>query len=309
MCFKCLKKLKIYFSIATVGRSLDATQEMVALGSCNILGSLVRSFPVTGSFTRTAVNEASGVRTPFGGIATGILVLLSVGFLTETFQYIPKTSLAAVIITAMIFMVEVKNIAAIWRTRRIDMLPFFVTFIGCLSISLDAGIICGVAVNLLFILWDAARPACKIDMLLEYSDDQPWSFVVNVRPEQSLTFAAAENLKYRITKSVSECQLKVEMKTSDHIDESTIPLTSRGLLVINGEHVRHIDVTVVKCFRALVEDLRQRRVSVIFWNWQSQPVAMAWRLAGEQFGRLFQHGAANVEAAIMATANDTIFVS
>lgn len=53
------------------GKSLDASQEMIALGVCNIAGSFVSSFPTTGSFTRTAVNNASGVVTPAGGLVTG----------------------------------------------------------------------------------------------------------------------------------------------------------------------------------------------------------------------------------------------
>lgn len=287
---------------------------MIALGFCNILGSLVRSFPVTGSFTRTAVNAASGVRTPFGGIATGILVLLSVAFLTETFQYIPKTSLAAVIITAMIYMVEVRNITAIWRTRRYDIIPFLVTFVGCLVLGLDTGIICGVGVNLIFILWDAARPACKINCMMEYAE-QPWrwSFIVNAKPKQSLTFAAAEHLKQRILKQINECQRKEKHSDSENNDILTTTTTTTaspvGLLVVDGEHVRHMDVTVAKCLLTLVDDLQQRRVSVIFWNWKPQSVAMAWRLAGEPFGKLFRSGAPNTEAAIKETENDEAFVS
>lgn len=73
---------------------------------------------MTGSFTRTAVNNASGVRTPFGGILTGVMVMLAIGFLTGTFQYIPKATLAGVIITAMIYMVEFDTGLVIWRTRR-----------------------------------------------------------------------------------------------------------------------------------------------------------------------------------------------
>lgn len=78
----------------------------------------MHSMPVTGSFTRTAVNSASGVRTPYGGLVTGILVILSVGFLTETFKYIPKTSLAAVIITAMWYMMDFASALRIWRAKR-----------------------------------------------------------------------------------------------------------------------------------------------------------------------------------------------
>ncbi len=57
-------------------RRIDANQEMLALGVCNLAGSFVKSMPVTGSFSRTAVNYATGVKTPASGIYTGILVLL-----------------------------------------------------------------------------------------------------------------------------------------------------------------------------------------------------------------------------------------
>ena len=97
---------------------IDANQEMIALGLCNIVGSFVSSMPTTGSFTRTAVNNSSGVRTPLGGIVTGSLVLLALGLLTETFFFIPKAVLAAVIIAAMIFMVDVEAAMTLWRTKR-----------------------------------------------------------------------------------------------------------------------------------------------------------------------------------------------
>lgn len=111
-------KNKFYFLQTAKGKTVDATQEMIALGMCNILGSFFSSMPTTGSFTRTAVNNASGVQTTLGGLFTGGLILLSLGLLTEIFRYIPKTTLAAVIITAMFFMVDVKGMRDIWRTRR-----------------------------------------------------------------------------------------------------------------------------------------------------------------------------------------------
>jgi solute carrier family 26 (sodium-independent sulfate anion transporter), member 11 len=100
------------------GKTVDATQEMLALGLCNLFGSFFSSMPTTGSFTRTAVNNASGVRTPLGGVFTGALVLLSLGLISSTFYYIPKATLAAVIIAAMIFMVEFEEAAVIWKTKR-----------------------------------------------------------------------------------------------------------------------------------------------------------------------------------------------
>lgn len=90
---------------------------MLAVGLCNVIGSFVRSMPTTGSFTRTAVNNTSGVKTPMGGIITGTLVLLACGLLTSVFELIPKATLAAVIIVAMYYMFEVDVFSALWRTK------------------------------------------------------------------------------------------------------------------------------------------------------------------------------------------------
>jgi sodium-independent sulfate anion transporter 11 len=79
---------------------------MIALGLGNFFSSFVSSIPITGSFARSAINNASGVKTPFGGIYTGAVVLFSLAFLTKTFKYIPKCSLAAVIIAAMFTMMN-----------------------------------------------------------------------------------------------------------------------------------------------------------------------------------------------------------
>lgn len=77
------------FSIAK-GKRINATQEMLALGFCNIAGSFVQAFPATGSFSRTAINNTSGVRTPLGGLFTGGIVLAALAFLSPYFYFIPK---------------------------------------------------------------------------------------------------------------------------------------------------------------------------------------------------------------------------
>lgn len=148
------------------GKIVDVTQEMMALGLCNIASSFVSSIPITGSFTRSAVNHASGVKTTASGIYTGLVVLLSLGVLTKTFFFIPKTSLAAVIIAAMFTMMEFKKVAEIYRTKRIDMFPFLGTFIVSLLLGLEIGILVGVAINVVFTLYNTARPHIKIDYVI-----------------------------------------------------------------------------------------------------------------------------------------------
>jgi solute carrier family 26 (sodium-independent sulfate anion transporter), member 11 len=144
------------------GKVIDVTQELLALGLCNIGSSFFRSIPITGSFTRSAVNNASGVKTTLGGIFTGVLVLFALGVLSEAFYYIPRTSLAAVIIAAMLTLVEVRKVLEIYRTKRIEILIFLGTFLVSLWQGLEIGILVGVGINVLFTLYNTSRPV--IDM-------------------------------------------------------------------------------------------------------------------------------------------------
>ncbi|XP_005056397.1 PREDICTED: sodium-independent sulfate anion transporter, partial [Ficedula albicollis] len=99
------------------GYRIDPNQELLALGVANVLGSFVSSYPITGSFGRTAVNAQSGVCTPAGGLVTGALVLLSLAYLTSLFYYIPKAALAAVIISAVVPMFDAGIFLTLWRVK------------------------------------------------------------------------------------------------------------------------------------------------------------------------------------------------
>lgn len=120
-CFKFVCNLFLLF--LAKGKKLDATQEMFALGICNTIGAFVSSMPVTGSFTRSAVNNASGVRTTLAGIFTSGLLLLSIAFLTPSFYFVPKATLAAIIICAMIYLFDWGAFSVIWRTKSICVIP------------------------------------------------------------------------------------------------------------------------------------------------------------------------------------------
>lgn len=154
---------------------------MLALGVCNIVSSFVQSMPVSGALSRGAVNHSSGVRTTFGGIYTGIIVILSLHLFTPYFSYIPKASLAAVIIAAVVFMVEFHVVKPMWRTKsewppskrhnfhrnftESDLIPACTTFVCCLFLRLEIGIVVGVGINLIFLLYATARPSVKVEKI------------------------------------------------------------------------------------------------------------------------------------------------
>lgn len=97
---------------------MDATQEMLALAMCNIAGSFIRSMPACGAFTRSAVSQASGVQTTLANIYATVLMLLAIMFLTPHFHLIPRAVLSAVLISAVIFMVDYQIVKPLWKTNR-----------------------------------------------------------------------------------------------------------------------------------------------------------------------------------------------
>ena len=207
------------------GKIVDSTQEMITLGLCNIFASFASSIPITGSLTRTAVNKASGVKTQLGGIFSGILVLLALSVLTGTFYYIPKTTLAAVIIASMISMVELHEIVKIYKTKRSDTLPFLATFLVSLWLGLEYGILIGITINILFLLRSTSRPKIFIE-----SENVNGQEVIVVKPNQSLVYSSAEYFKSTVLK-----------KTSVNFPDVT-------LVVIDGSFISSIDTTVAKVY-------------------------------------------------------------
>lgn len=226
------------------GKAVDATQELIALGMCNVMSSFVRSMPITASFSRTAVNSATGVRTPLGGLMTGAVVLLALGLLTSTFAYIPKATLAGVIITAVMFMVEYEMVPLLWRTKKVDLIPMGVTFIACLGLGLDYGMLIGIGANLLFVLYNSARPKLEVRDLTTESRE-----VLLLTIGQGLVFPAAEYIR-------------------DQLFGYCLTAENDVLIVVDGSHVQNIDATVAKNLKLLVEDIELRKQKIVFWNWK-----------------------------------------
>nr|CAH0107975.1 unnamed protein product [Daphnia galeata] len=133
-----------------------------------------------------------------------ILVLLAITILTPYFFFIPKSCLAAVIITAVIFMVEIHLVKLVWNSRKLDLIPLFVTFTFCLFLSLEIGIIIGTAVNLAMLLYATARPRIKILTFQNISaiDDQIDHInYLHITPDRSVVFTAIDYFMSTVRKA------------------------------------------------------------------------------------------------------------
>ncbi|XP_072795883.1 sodium-independent sulfate anion transporter isoform X1 [Vicugna pacos] len=211
---------------------VDANQELLAIGLTNILGSIFSSFPVTGSFGRTALNAQSGVCTPAGGLMTGTLVLLSLDYLTSFFYYIPKSALAAVIIMAVVPLFDTKIVRTLWRVKRLDLLPLCVTFLLCFW-EVQYGILAGTLVSVLIVLHSVARPKIQV------SEGQ----VLILQPAGGLHFPAIDNLR-------------------EDILNRALGTSPPRCAILDCTHVFSIDYTVVQGLGELMEDFHKRGVTL-----------------------------------------------
>jgi MFS superfamily sulfate permease-like transporter len=142
-------------------REVRPNQELMALGMANMLSSFFHSYPITGSFSRTSVNNRAGVKTPLAGLVTAVIVVTALLLLTPAFFYIPNAALAAVIICAVLKMFEYKIVAELWSLGPIgylDLLCFCVSFFGCLLVNIHDGMLAAIGLSLAIMLYRQARP-------------------------------------------------------------------------------------------------------------------------------------------------------
>ncbi|NXL20420.1 S2611 protein, partial [Setophaga kirtlandii] len=244
------------------GYRIDPSQELLALGVANVLGSFVSSFPITGSFGRTAVNAQSGVCTPAGGLVTGALVLLSLAYLTSLFYYIPKAALAAVIISAVVPMFDAGIFRTLWRVKRLDLVPLCVTFLLCFW-EVQYGILAGLLVSGLLLLHSIARPPIKVSE----------GAVLLVQPGGSLHFPAVEHLR------ASVCSRALAARPARSV-------------LLDCSHVSSMDYTALLGLAELLQELRGHGLSLAFCGLQ-EPVLQVL-LSADLEG--FQHFPSREEA-------------
>ncbi len=152
------------------GQKVDANQELIGQGLGNIVGSFSSAYPVSGSFSRSAVNFHAGAVTGMSSVFTSIVVGITLLYFTPLLYYLPQAVLAAIIIMAVIGLIDFKSIKESWRAKWYDGVIAIVTFIATLIFAphLEIGIYIGVGLSVGVILYRSMRP--KISSLSRYYD-------------------------------------------------------------------------------------------------------------------------------------------
>ena len=138
--------------------AIDANRELIGLGMANVGAAFFGGYPVTGGFSRTAVNAQAGARSGIAGIITAATIVVTLLFFTDLFYFLPKAVLAAVVMTAVFGLVDLAEVRHLWKLDRAELALLGLTFAATLSVGIEAGIGIGVAASLLWFTYEATQP-------------------------------------------------------------------------------------------------------------------------------------------------------
>ncbi|XP_077355564.1 prestin [Festucalex cinctus] len=139
--------------------SVDSNQELIALGLCNFISSFFQTFTITCSMSRSLVQESTGGKTQIAGLLGSLLVLLVIVAIGFVFEPLPQTALAAIIMVNLLGMFkQFRDIPTLWRTSKIELAIWLVTFVASVLLGLDYGLLSAIAFALLTVIYRTQSP-------------------------------------------------------------------------------------------------------------------------------------------------------
>lgn len=230
-------------------QKVNVNQEFIGQGVANLVGSFFQCYPVSGSFSRTAINYSTGGRTGISSVITSLLVIVSLLFLTPLFTYIPKAVLAALVISAVLILFHPKQVFVLWKQNRNDGIVAVSVFGLALLTKPDYALLIGVMISLMIFLWKTMHPRIvretrdpereiflNADLFRKPSCPQ----ILHLRSDNVIYFANAEYTVNQIMKRVNEVE------------------TPLKFVLLDFQAISFIDMTGIEELRSLKEELEGR---------------------------------------------------
>ena len=231
-------------------------QELLALGTANIVGSFFMAYPSTGSFSRSAINHASGGNTPLAFIISAAVAGLILIFLTPVFYTLPLAILAAIILMSVINLIDFKYPIRLWSANKTEFVLLLATFLVTLTVSLVTGIITGVVLSILAFLYKAAYPHVAILGRVKGSKEfrnqsgfkelEVWDTLLIIRVDAPYAFINIQTIKGRILKEAYARKSRIS-----HV-------------ILDASSVSHIDASAVQGINELILALGEIGVELVF---------------------------------------------
>ena len=231
---------------------VDANQELIALGLSNIVGSIFKSYPSTGGFSRTAVNDQSGAKTGMSFIIAAGLVALTLLFLTPLFYYLPKAVLGGIIIVAVMGLINIKYPIKLWKYNKDDLIMLLGTFAVTLTIGIKEGIIVGVILSLGFLIFRSTRPH-----IAECARIEGTNYFKNVE--------RFDNTKGRKEVLILRFDGQLYFANTNYFkDQLNDMIAKKGptlkLVILNAEAINHLDSSAVHMLDTTIKELCKKEI-------------------------------------------------
>lgn len=200
-----LENISVAKSLAAKRRQkVDSNQEFIALGAANLAAGVTGGYPVSGSFARSTINFTAGANTGLASLITVGVVGLAALFLMPLFHHLPQAVLAAIIIVAVIGLMDFGMPRRLWRYNKADAAALILTFVAVLALGVERGILIGVCATILLYLWRTSRPHLAVVGRVPNTEHfrnvqrhevQTLPHVLLLRIDESLYFANAKYIE------------------------------------------------------------------------------------------------------------------
>jgi len=235
--------------------TISPNQELLALGIAKIGGAFFQAMPSSGSFGRSAVNSNGDAKSGLSSIFVAILILFSLLFLTPLFYYLPKAILAAIILMAVIGLIDLKEAKHLWKAEKHDFYMMLITFIATLVLGIGEGVLVGVVVSLSVSLYKSSRPhiaelgsmpgSTHYRNISRFEEASVRPEFLIVRMDEQLYFANADFFK-------QEVKRLIENRTF-----------SPSYLLLNAQSIHYLDSTGMHALTDLHNYLDQKGIKLV----------------------------------------------
>ncbi len=293
-----MEAISIAKAMATQTRQrLDANQELIGQGLANLAGCVTLSYPTSGSFSRSAVNISAGAVTGLSSVVTSLIVVITLLWLTPLLYHLPQATLAAVIMMAVVGLINVKAVRHAWQANRQEGIVAIVSFVLTLAFAphLDKGIIIGAGLALILYLYRTMQP--RIALLSRHPDGtlrdaevfglKACENITMVRFDGSLYFANTSYFEDKVMERVSaKPDLRYVIVVADGINQ--IDATGEDMLshLVERLHAGHIEVLFTGLKKQVLDVFtRTGFLSTIgpdrVFRTEEQALQYAWNKLGE----------------------------
>ncbi|XP_078429472.1 sulfate transporter 4.1, chloroplastic-like [Wolffia australiana] len=249
------------------GYELDSNQELFGLGVANICGSFFSAYPTTGSFSRSAVNHESGAKTGLSGLTMGVVMVCALLFLTQLFTDIPQCALAAIVISAVMGLVDYDEAIFLWRVDKRDFILWTITSITTLFLGIEIGVLVGVGSSLAFVIHESANPHIAVlgrlpgTTLYRNIEQYPEAYIYNgiaiVRVDAPIYFANNSYIKERL----QEYELDLSSSSGRGPEVGRI-----YFVVLEMAPVTYIDSSAAQALKDLHIEYKSRGIQIAIAN-------------------------------------------